>query len=153
VLGNEILTADTIVKHVIHAPLVFLSACNTAPTYGTINSIANAFFETGSLTVTTTYLPINVNSGSVLYLRLLNNLQMVARDGIHQNWLAFLSHLIRTSIISDTFQVYAKSKKPQPNSRKHWPLSKRAYIIGLCSLQNAKRFFMKWTKSSKIYPE
>ncbi|WP_461791448.1 hypothetical protein [Pedobacter sp.] len=110
IVGNERLTPQDIARHRIHAPLIFLSACNTAPTYGTINTIANAFFGCLSLSVTTTYLPINVNTGAILYIRLLNNLKMAASKPIHKNWLAFVSHIIRTSSISETFNILSKSK-------------------------------------------
>jgi hypothetical protein len=102
-IGNEKLTGDYIVNNNITAPLVFLSACGTAPTYGTINTIANAFFEAGALSVTTTYIPISIQSGSILYLRILNNLDYASRHPIHKNWLAFLAHIIRTSSINDAF--------------------------------------------------
>ncbi|OKS84584.1 hypothetical protein [Mucilaginibacter polytrichastri] len=125
-LGDEQLTGPLVVLHDISAPLVFLCACNTAPTYGTINTIANAFFENHCLSVTTTYLPIAIDSSSTLYLRLLNNLRLAATDPIHPNWLSFLSHMIRTSYISDTFRqsldlkpdggIYGRNMQAQANA-------------------------------------
>ncbi|MFY0603256.1 MAG: CHAT domain-containing protein [Flavobacteriaceae bacterium] len=102
-IGNEILDGDFIVKNKISAELIFLSACGTSPTYGTINSIANAFFEMGAFSVTTTYLPIEVDSGSRLYLRLLQNLVETSNNPIHKNWLSFISHIIRTSSIMEAY--------------------------------------------------
>jgi len=104
--GKERLTGDLVVKLGISAPLVFLSACSTAPTYGTIDTIANAFFEVGALSVTTTYLPIGVDSGSVLYIRMLNNLATASISPMHQNWLAFVSHLLRTSAVGAAYRHY-----------------------------------------------
>jgi hypothetical protein len=106
-IGNERLDGSFIVENNITAPLIFLSACGTAPTYGTFNPIANAFFEAGAISVTSTYLPISINSGSVLYLRILNNLEYAASKSIHKNWLEFISHLIRTSSINDAFLLAA----------------------------------------------
>lgn len=104
-IGNEELTPDVIVKRNLSAPLVFLSACGTAPTYGVINSIANAFFEAGSLSVTATYLPVEISSSSILYLRLLNKLDMASQNGLHKNWLEFLSHIIRSSYVMEKFLI------------------------------------------------
>lgn len=117
-LGDERLTGDIIVNYNIHAPLVFLSACNTAPTYGTINTIANAFFETNCLSVTTTYLPINIATGTILYLRLLNNLKMASTEAIHSNWLNFVSHMIRTSAVTDAFSFLNKIKNRKIDKKK-----------------------------------
>lgn len=104
-IGNEKLDGNFVVENQITAPIVFLSACGTAPTYGTINVIANAFFEVGALSVTSTYMPITVNSGSILYLRLLNKLEFAAKSVIHKNWLEFVSHVIRTSSINDAYMM------------------------------------------------
>jgi hypothetical protein len=106
-IGNERLDGSFIVENNITAPLIFLSACGTAPTYGTFNPIANAFFEAGAISVTSTYLPININTGSVLYLRILNNLEYAAGKSIHKNWLEFICHVIRTSSINDAFLLAA----------------------------------------------
>ncbi len=115
-IGNDILDGHTIIKDGISAPLVFLSACGTAPTYGTINTVANAFFEAGALSVTTTYIPIMINTASTLYLRILNNLSYAATKPIHKNWLNFISHMIRSSSISEahaTALLQGKGDKSQ----------------------------------------
>ncbi|MDB5228172.1 MAG: hypothetical protein JWN78_2365 [Bacteroidota bacterium] len=109
-IGNEKLTPEIIVNNHINAPIIFLSSCGTAPTYGTINTIANAFFETGSFSVTTTYLPVEIYSSSVLYLRLLNKLAVASEKGFHKNWLEFVSHIIRSSYIMDKF-IFNKNAK------------------------------------------
>lgn len=98
-IGKEKLTGEVITKEFLTSPLVFISACGTAPTYGLYNLIANAFFEVGALSVTATYLPILVDSGATLYMRILNNLNQAAQSGIHSNWLAFISHMTRTAPI------------------------------------------------------
>lgn len=98
-MGEEKMYPSDIVRNQISAPLVFLSACNTAPTYNSINTIANAFFEIGSLSVTTSYMPLDIKESSVLYIRILNQLSQAANHFYHKNWLAFISHIQRTSFI------------------------------------------------------
>lgn len=110
-IGQEKLDGDYVVKNEIYAPMIFLSACGTAPTYGTMNPIANAFFEAGSISVTSTYMPISVNSGSLLYLRLLGKLDYASQNAIHKNWLEFVSHVIRSSSINDAY-LLALKKQP-----------------------------------------
>ena len=102
-INNEKLTGEDITSNNVSAPLVFLSACNTNPNYGYTGLIADAFFEAGALSVTSTFLPINIDEGSILYIRLLNNLSYASNKSVHQNWLNFISHLIRTSIIQRSF--------------------------------------------------
>lgn len=114
-IGNEKLDGDFLIKNKITAPIVFLSACGTAPTYGTMNPIANAFCETGALSVTSTFLSIGIDSGSVLYLRLLNNLEYASSKVIHKNWLNFVSHIIRTSAINDAYLI---ARREIENSKK-----------------------------------
>lgn len=110
VIGDEILDGKYIEKNEICAPMIFLSACGTAPTYGTINPIANAFFQMGAISVTSTYLPIGVDSGSVLYIRILKQLVYAAKHLIHKNWLEFISHTIRTSSVHDAYKLARKKK-------------------------------------------
>lgn len=114
-IGNEKLDGHYVVKNKIFAPMIFLSACGTAPTYGTMNPIANAFFEVGAISVTSTYLPINIDTGAVLYIRVLNNLIYAANHTIHRNWLNFICHVIRTSSINDAY-ILALNKKPDKKS-------------------------------------
>lgn len=111
IIGDEKLDSKKIVNNNISAPLVLLSACGTAPTYGTMNPIANAFFELGALSVTSTFLPISVDGGSILYLRLLNKLNHAANGVIHKNWLEFMSHIIRTSTINDAYLTVLKKNE------------------------------------------
>ncbi|MEO6219015.1 MAG: CHAT domain-containing protein [Ginsengibacter sp.] len=125
-IGNEQLTPEIILKKELSAPIVFLSACGTAPTYGLINSVANAFFESGSLSVTTTYLPVEINSSSILYLRLLNKLEMATDKGFHKNWLEFISHIIRTSYVMDKFRIALE--KAHVNKRKYL-MDKNATVL------------------------
>lgn len=112
-IGDEKLDAEYIIKHNLTAPLIFISACGTAPTYGTFNTIANPFFERGALSVTTTYLPIAIDSGSVLYLRLLNKLKSASEESIHKNWLEFVCHIIRTSAINESYLEASKDSDEQ----------------------------------------
>jgi hypothetical protein len=107
-IGNEKLDGESVIKNKIFAPIVFLSACGTAPTYGTMNPIANAFFEAGAISVTSTYLPISVEAGSVLYLRILNKLDYASKKCIHKNWLEFVCHVIRTSSLNEAYGMALK---------------------------------------------
>ncbi|WP_321290402.1 hypothetical protein [uncultured Sunxiuqinia sp.] len=113
-IGRENLDGEYVVKNQIFAPLIFLSACGTAPTYGTMNPIANAFFEAGAISVTSTFLPINIDTGSILYLRVLNKLKYAASHVIHKNWLEFICHLIRTSSMNEAYRL-ALMKKEEIN--------------------------------------
>ncbi len=110
-IEDEILDGKYVIENEIYAPIVFISACGTAPTYGTYNIIANAFFEVGSLAVTSTYIPIGIDSGSFLYLRILEKLSFVLENMIHKNWLEFVSHVIRTSTINETYFSLLKKYK------------------------------------------
>lgn len=99
--GNERLEGDYVVTHNLSAKLVFLSACSTFPTFNTVSTIANAFFEAGAYSVTTSYLPLPVFDSTILYIRILHMLNAAATNGIHCNWLSFISHLMRTSYLQE----------------------------------------------------
>ena len=98
-MGEDVVTGDEVINSDIHPRLVFLSACNTFTTYNTVATIANAFFQTGAAAVTTSYMPVLVGPATTLYTRLLFNLNTAATNNVHRNWLAFISHLMRTSYI------------------------------------------------------
>ena len=87
----------------ITAPLIFLSACNTAPVYNLTKTIANAFVAEGAFAVTAAYMPLSIKEASVTYLRLLRLLHMASKGCIHKNWLSFVSYLLRTSAIYESF--------------------------------------------------
>lgn len=107
-MGEDIVTGEDVVNSNIHPRLVFLSACNTFTTYNTVVTIANAFFQTGAAAVTTSYMPVLINPATALYTRLLTNLNEVANKNIHRNWLAFISHLLRTSYIHAPIETAIK---------------------------------------------
>ncbi|AYF45214.1 hypothetical protein BALOs_2216 [Halobacteriovorax sp. BALOs_7] len=100
-IGKETLTGEDVVNYGISAPVVILSCCFSAPTYGYINPIAHAFFEGGALTVLSTLLPIDIRKGTSLYFRILRNLSTCSKTRIHPNLLNFFSHVIRTSVFED----------------------------------------------------
>lgn len=116
-IGSEKLTGNDVVENGIVAPLIFLSACGTAPTYGTMNPIANAFFEAGAYSVTSTFLPISVDTGTMLYFRLLVKLKSASENVFYKNWLEFVCHIIRTSTINDAYMFtlgkYVKLDSPE----------------------------------------
>lgn len=101
-IGNEKLTGDLITKKHIVAPIIVLSACNTSPNWGYINNITQAFFEAGAISITGTFFPIGILSGTVFYNRILINLKSAQNEKIHDNWLSFISHTIRTHYLSET---------------------------------------------------
>lgn len=110
-MGNEKIYPQDIIDHHVAVPLVFLSACNTAPTYNMVNTLANGFVQSGSLAVTSSYLPLDVSESSTVYLRLLEQLSLASVQSIHKNWLAFVSHILRTSYIHQAFLNYYKNTK------------------------------------------
>lgn len=105
-IGDEILSGDLIEKHNITAPLVFLSACYTNPIYGYVNTIGEAFFGAGALSVTASFMPINIFTGTMLYNRVIANLSKAAIKPLHSTWLSFIAHNIRTSILSQAYRTF-----------------------------------------------
>jgi hypothetical protein len=101
VINGEVLTPTEIATNKISAPIVFLSACHTNPTYGYVNKLADAFFEAGCVAITATYFPISIQAGTNLYIRILNNLKTAAISPVHKNWLEFVCHNIRTSYLKE----------------------------------------------------
>lgn len=100
-IGDEQLTGDDVIANLPQIPLVMLSTCWGAPLYGCSNTIAHAFFETGSYAVTTSFLPLNVQKGGVLYTRVVRNLEYAVEHPVHRNWASFVSHNVRTSFFDD----------------------------------------------------
>ena len=98
-MGSEKVYPKDIASRGISARLIFISACNTAPCYNDVNTVANAFLEQGASAITSSYLPLDVKESSILYIRILNQLNMAAKMNVHRNWLAFISHILRTSFI------------------------------------------------------
>ena len=98
-MGDNKVYPKDIVARRISAPLIFISACNTAPCYNEVNTVANAFLEVGALSITSSYLPLDLDESSILYIRILRQLNEAAHLGVHRNWLAFISHMLRTSFI------------------------------------------------------
>lgn len=103
-MGDDKVYPQDLVDNKISVPLVFLSACNTAPAYHSVNTLANGFIQSGSISVTSSYMPLDVDESSVLYLRLLTQLSQACKGRQHKNWLAFVSHILRTSIIHAAFR-------------------------------------------------
>lgn len=109
-MGKEKVYPVDIIQNPVHVPLVFLSACNTAPAYESYNTVADAFFNNGALSVTCSYMPLNIYESSVLYLRLLQQLNIAANKKVHANWCEFISHLQRTSYIQSFFFDHTPKK-------------------------------------------
>ena len=75
-MGSEKVYPKDIASRGISARLIFISACNTAPCYNDVNTVANAFLEQGASAITSSYLPLDVKESSILYIRILNQLNM-----------------------------------------------------------------------------
>ena len=105
-MGDDKVYPQALVDNNVSAPLVFLSACNTAPAYNSVNTLANGFMEAGAVSVTSSYMPLDIDESSTLYLRLLRQLSEACRGTQHTNWLAFVSHILRTSYIHAAFYNY-----------------------------------------------
>lgn len=112
-MGDDKVYPKDISTRGISARLVFISACNTAPCYNDVNTVANALLEVGASAVTSSYLPLDVMESSTLYIRILNQLNQAARQDIHRNWLAFISHILRTSFIMTPLVENAQKKSPE----------------------------------------
>jgi hypothetical protein len=98
-MGKEKVYPKDIAERGIYARMIFISACNTAPCYNDVNTVGNGFLEAGASAVTSSYLPLDVDESSLLYIRIMNQLNIAAKKGLHRNWLAFISHILRTSFI------------------------------------------------------
>lgn len=51
-IGEDYLSPDEVMRHHISAPLIFMSACTTAPLYNLTKTIVNSFIAAGALAVT-----------------------------------------------------------------------------------------------------
>lgn len=115
-MGDEKVYPKDIAQRGISAQMVFLSACNTAPCYNAINTVANAFMEVGASVVTSSYLPLEVAESSILYIRILNQLCIAAKQNVHRNWLSFISHILRTSFaMTPLVELVKDGGKPGTN--------------------------------------
>lgn len=107
IIDNEnkvYLTGDDIIKNNISAPLVLLSACSTMPNYGYVKFLSDAFMQAGSFTVTATFMPIAMLDAAKLIIRICGKLVQLKDNIIHTNWLEFLSHVLRTTLIHETIR-------------------------------------------------
>jgi hypothetical protein len=100
-MGTDAVNGQDIIRLGLAAPLVILSCCSSAPLYGHPNTIAQAFFEAGARAVLSTFLPINAQLAATLNARLVRNLSYACRNPVHPNWLAFVSHNLRTALFDD----------------------------------------------------
>jgi len=98
------LTGDDIIENNISAPLVLLSACSTMPNYGYVKFLSDAFMQAGTFTVTATFMPIGMGDSAKFIIRLLGKLVQLKDSIIHTNWLEFISHVLRTTLIHETIR-------------------------------------------------
>lgn len=118
-IGKEKLTNQFIVDNKISIPLVFISACGTAPVYGTHAPIANSFLYAGAKSVTSTFLPIDIDSSTMIYMTILNNLQSIAKKQSFNNWLEYICFNIRSSFIHRTFTILNDETSSQYEEQYH----------------------------------
>ncbi len=102
------LTGDDIVNNNISAPLVLLSACSTMPNYGYVKFLSDAFIQAGAFSVTATFMPLAMQDAASLIIRLLGKLLQLKDKVIHTNWLEFISHVLRTTLIHETIRKELK---------------------------------------------
>ncbi|MBL1411505.1 hypothetical protein [Sphingobacterium faecale] len=100
-IGNEKIYPKDIVANSIAAPIIYLASCNTNPNYDNLDKLNDAFFVSGALSVTGTFLPINMTKGTLTYLRMLNLLNSKNERSASGNWLHLVCFTIRTSLIWD----------------------------------------------------
>lgn len=112
-MGKDKIYPQSIVDHHVQVPIVFISACNTAPVYDMTNSLANGFIESGSLTVTSTYMPIDAGPAANIYLSLIGRLSIACQRPIFSNWAAFVSYVLRTSHIRSAYPAKLTTKELQ----------------------------------------
>ncbi|MBK8451701.1 MAG: CHAT domain-containing protein [Saprospiraceae bacterium] len=98
------LTGEEIMENKFSAPLVFLSACNTMPNYGYVKFLSDAFMQAGAFSVTTTFLPLLITDAAILIVRFLGMLNHQKDNAIHSNWLEFISHVLRTTMIHEAIK-------------------------------------------------
>jgi hypothetical protein len=98
-LGDNKVYAEDIIKHGLAAPIVYLSCCNTNPNYDNLEKLHDAFVQAGAVTVTDTFLPLDMDRGTFVYLRMLSLLSSRQERLASGNWLHFVSFCMRTSLI------------------------------------------------------
>lgn len=112
--NDILLTGEDIVNNKISAPIVFISACSTMPNYGYVKFLSDAFFQAGAFAVTATFLPIKMGDAASLIIKLLRNIKQQETNTIFSNWLAFISHTLRTTMIYETVRkVQDESEFPK----------------------------------------
>jgi|GEM_PF-4880847 len=98
-LGDHKVYGEDIIKHEIAAPIVYLCCCNTNPNYDSLEKLHDAFVQAGAVTVTDTFLPLDMARGTFVYLRMLSLLSSRQERMASGNWLHFVSFCMRTSLI------------------------------------------------------
>jgi hypothetical protein len=170
--GKEKVTGKDIVECLPQVPLVILSCCWGTPIYGNSNTIAQAFFEKGSYSVLSTFLPISIQGGFTLYFRLLQNLSYAAKKPMHESWLNFISHNIRTSYFDNLLQPALEKfgssilvEKEYEKNRTFWQVDcmdrnlrfnvyKKTHELIIKSIKDSyKEKVQKFLDSSKAIPE
>lgn len=105
-IGDDIIFPDDIVKNIkTNIPLVYLSCCSLNPLIKNYNSVANAFIEVGSISVSSSLLPLDIEESSITYIRLLYMLSHIKEMPYFANWLAFISHINRTSYCTSIIEM------------------------------------------------
>ncbi|WP_404785422.1 CHAT domain-containing protein [Altericista sp. CCNU0014] len=142
-IGNDKLFGSDIIKNLPQIPLVIMSCCWGSPIYGNSNTIAQAFFENGSFSVLSTFLPISIDRGFLLYKRILHNLSYALNSSVHKNWASFISHNLRTSYFDDLLsEIFHKFGMDVLNEDGY--LANRSHWQYLClSKENRRRAYLE----------
>lgn len=138
VLGDGVLTGQEIIDEKLSAPIVLLMACSTAPVYGYLNPIAQAFFEAGASVVTSSTNPISIRFGAYFAKILVEILQYASENSTFPNYLSVLSHAVRVSVFDSKFYRLRKSQKLKDK------ISNDAKMAEV---------FLEWTKLTLKFPE
>lgn len=117
------LSGDEIINKGITAPIVFISACNTMPNNGYVKFLSDAFFQAGAYSVTATFLPLLIKDAGVLIVRILNSLKFASNKVIHSNWLEFLSHTLRKTLILEAILKKCAKQGYALNKNNHQDIS------------------------------
>lgn len=144
-LGKEKLTNQVIEENFISIPLVFISACGTAPVYGTFNPIANSFLQMGAKSVTSTFLPVDIDNSTIVYLTILGNLRVTSEKGSFNNWLEYVCYNIRSTFIHQTFIPFIENEDLK---RKYYSLIERSLYF-----KERKRIYKSIIKTHQEVPK
>ena len=96
--------------------------------------------------MTSSYMPLWVSEASELYLRILMQLSLAAKKPYHRNWLAFISHMLRTSYMHSAYKSYYRRS---PKSIEEIAIEAGTELAKTMFFQNRRKMFYQ-LKSGKV---